>query len=66
MQWLEYLLLDSAAPGPIPSIPQKISEEKIADIALVINGTVQMKVDRTLRMIIQPILYEQGSTITSK
>ena len=29
MQWLAYLLLDSAAPGSIPSIPQKNSEEKI-------------------------------------
>ena len=33
--WLAYLLLDSAAPGLIPGIPQKISVEKIVEIAKV-------------------------------
>ena len=32
-QWLAYLLLDPAARGLIPSIPQKNSEEKIVDVA---------------------------------
>ena len=32
-QWLAYLLPDPAAPGSIPSIPLKFSEEKVFDIA---------------------------------
>ena len=32
-QWLPYLLLDPAAPGSIPSIPKKISDEKIVIVA---------------------------------
>ena len=32
-QWLPYLLLNQAAPGLIPSIPQKICEEKNVDVA---------------------------------
>ena len=32
-EWLSYLLLDPAAPGLIPSVPQKISEEKNVDVA---------------------------------
>ena len=30
---VEHLLPDPAAPGLIPSIPKKISEEKIVDVA---------------------------------
>ena len=37
-QWLPYLLLDQASPGSIPSIPQIFSEEKIIDVARLING----------------------------
>ena len=33
VQWLAYFLLDSAAPGSIPSILKKISEEKIDIVA---------------------------------
>ena len=32
-QWLAYLLPNPAAPGSIPSIPKKFSEEKIVDVA---------------------------------
>ena len=32
-QWLAYLLSDHAVPGLIPSIPKKISEEQIVDVA---------------------------------
>ena len=32
-QWLAYLLLDPAAPGLIPSVLKKISEEKVVNVA---------------------------------
>ena len=32
-QWLAYLLSNPAAPGSIPSIPNKFSEENIEDAA---------------------------------
>ena len=31
-QWLASLLPDPAAPGSIPSVPQKISEEEIVNV----------------------------------
>ena len=34
-QWLAYLLLDPAALGSIPSIPEFFSEEKIVKVAQV-------------------------------
>ena len=32
-RWSAYLLLDLAAPGSIPSVPKKNSEERIIDVA---------------------------------
>ena len=32
-QWWAYLLLDSAAPGLNPSVPEFFSEEKMVDVA---------------------------------
>ena len=33
VQWSAYLLPDPAVPGSIPSVPQKISDERIVDVA---------------------------------
>ena len=53
-QWLSYLLLEPAAPGSIPSIPEIFSEEKIVNVAevnlrgsLEENGLWIENVDRT-------------------
>ena len=41
-QWLSYLLLEPAAPGSIPSIPENFSEEKIVNVAEVnLRGSLE-------------------------
>ena len=45
-QWLADLLPDPAAPDSIPSIPQKISEEKLFQFLRKINGAGKRKVER--------------------
>ena len=54
VRWLAYLLLEPAAPGSIPSIPEIFSEEKIVNVAevnlrgsLEENGLWIENVDRT-------------------
>ena len=42
VQWLAYLLLEPAAPGSIPSIPEIFSEEKIVNVAEVnLRGSLE-------------------------
>ena len=52
-QWLSYLLPDPAAPGLIPDVPEKFSEDKM--LMRLINSAGERKVARGLKILTKPI-----------
>ena len=56
-QWLAYLLLDSAALGLIPSIPNFFQKKKLSTLLSLSNRAGLRKEDSGLQMLIEPIKY---------